>query len=169
MALYTRHSVSIDRATVRDACYIAANMRDADWYEMRAVLGDVPRSSIALDLVGSSADLAFVAYLRGQPVCCFGASRMFRHVYSGWSFGTDRMPRAIPAVTYFMVEALGPTLIESGVTRVEVRTAADHDISHDWLSAMGAVCETPEPYPYGIDGELFVTYAFRTNARRKKV
>lgn len=152
--------VAIVPATLRDACYVAANMRAADRAEIGAVVSMDEPAAVAAALVASSGDLAWTAHLEGQPVAAFGASIMLPHVASGWAFGTDRLRRAVPAITRHGLEQLKPTLVARGFVRFEIRTAADHDLSHRWIEAMGGRLETPEPYAYGRNGELFVTYGW---------
>lgn len=151
--------VEIVPATPRDACYIAANMRPADRAELGCVISLEHPSDVACLLIESAGDLAFVAKVRGQPVAIFGVSPMLPHVYSGWAFGTNDMRRAVPAMTRHCLGVIAPALRERGVIRLEVRTMAAHDLSHGWLSGMGARRET-EPYAYGRHGERFVTYGW---------
>jgi hypothetical protein len=47
-------------------------------------------------------------------------------------------------------------MIAAGVRRVEVCSHVDHDLSHKWLISVGAVLETPEPFEYGREGQLFL-------------
>lgn len=153
-------SVDIVRATVRDACFVAANMREADRREIGAVVSMDQPALVALALLDASGDMAFVARRRGQPIAAFGVSPVFPHIWTGWAYGTEWMPRAVPAMTDHIMGVITPAMVDRDVRRVEVRTMADHDISHRWLASMGARLETPEPYVFGRHGERFVTYGW---------
>jgi hypothetical protein len=151
--------VTIRPATVRDACYAAANMRKADFDEIDAVIRIDHPAQIACILLSASPDMAFVAYLDGNPVAVFGvAYSQGSHLSSGWAYGTPRMIRAVPAMTRYMLDVMTPELMKRGVRRCEVRTAIDHDLSHGWLAGMGYQREGVA-IGYGRNGEDFAVYA----------
>lgn len=152
-------SVAIQPATLRDACFIAANMRQADRREIEAVFQFDQPAQIAAALLHVSGDLAFTASIKGQPVACFGVALTFPHCGTAWAYGTDRLPRVAPAITRYCLTTLGPELRHRGVHRVEIRSIVDHDISHRWLESMGAVREGVAQC-YGRNREPFVQYAF---------
>ena len=150
-------TVTIAPATLRDMTYIAANMRDADRREIRAVFpaGD---TEIGMALFQSSPDFAWTGHLDGAPVCAFGISPLFPGLGAGWAYGTPRMPRAMAAITRFCLRTVAPKLLQACFRRIEVRSAADHDLSHRWLECLGFVREGVA-VAYGSDGLDFVTYA----------
>jgi hypothetical protein len=157
-------SFTIRNATVRDACFVAANMRPQDWREISALIGDVPRRDAACWMLASSRRPSGRTYAwqveeDGQPIACFGFSYVYEHVASAWSYGTNRMCRAIVPITGWSQVYL-PMLFEvERQQRVEVRTIVDHDISHRWLNRVGAKEECFLP-SYGRNGEPFVLYAW---------
>jgi hypothetical protein len=154
--------VEITRATLRDASFVAVNMRQQDRREIGCLSDLSNPAAFAAAIVSASQGWAYCAHLKGQPVAAFGCVPILPRVGSAWAYGTPAMVRAVPAISRFMRHEFGPALIESGITRVEVRTIEDHDISHKWLAALGARCET-EPYECGANGERFVTYAWSAN------
>ncbi|MGO4339865.1 hypothetical protein AB4037_33770 [Labrys sp. KB_33_2] len=149
--------VAIRPATLRDMTFIAATMRDQDRREIRAVIEESD-TAIGTMLFHSSTDLAWTAWIDGDPVAAFGVTRLFPGLGSGWAYGTRRMRRAVPAVTRFARSSVRPLLIAEGFRRIEVRTAIDHDLSHRWLEGLGFRREGIA-LDYGRGGLDFVTYA----------
>jgi RimJ/RimL family protein N-acetyltransferase len=152
--------VTIRPANLRDACFIAANMRDQDRREIDAVLQFDSTAQIAAACLYASEDRAFIAYLNGDPVAAMGLTPLHPGCLSGWAWGTKRMWRVIPAVTRFC-RASWRKLQAEGFRRIEVHTIADHDISHQWLEKIGAKREGIAR-AYGRNGEDYVTYALTT-------
>ncbi|CAM5776279.1 hypothetical protein LMIY3S_05448 [Labrys miyagiensis] len=150
-------SVTIRPATLRDTTFVAANMRAVDWREIRAVF---PASSteIGAALYEASPELAWTAWLDGDPVCAFGVSRLLPGLGSGWAYGTPRMPAAMRAATRFLLARVRPRLVNEGFRRIEVRSAVDHDLSHAWLEKLGFQREGVAR-DYGTGGLDFVTFA----------
>lgn len=149
--------ISIRVATLRDMTWIAANMRDQDRREIRAVI-DESDTVIGAMLYGSSQGLAWCAWIDDTPVCAFGVTRLFHGLGSAWAYLSPQGVRTIPAVTRFAMKTVRPLLIAEGFRRIEVRTAIDHDISHRWLERLGFTKEGIA-VDYGRDGLDFATYA----------
>lgn len=149
-------TVEIKPACIRDACFVAANMREQDRREIAALI-DIEPVHLAVLSLQASGGRAYVAYLNGQPVAAMGLTPDVPGVLRGWAWGTDRIYRAVPAITRFCRESWG-SLQDEGIRRVEVRTIIDHDISHKWLRKIGARFEG-QAHQYGRDGETFMTYA----------
>lgn len=147
-------------ANVRDACFVAADMRDQDWREIAATGLVTSKTEAAVWLVTRSPEHAYVAYLKDEPVAVFGVCQVGApHYWSGWAFGTDRMKRAIPTITKFCLGTIKPDLLARGVRRVEVRSAVEHDLSHRWLARMGAHFEGIA-LDVGRNGEAYATYSW---------
>jgi hypothetical protein len=150
----------IQRATVRDATWVAAHMRDQDWAEISATGLVQTRTQAGAWLVAHSPEHAYTAFLRGQAVAVFGVTKLIDpHYWSGWAYGTDRMVRAVPAITRFCLDTIKPDLLARGCRRVEVKSAVQHDLSHRWLTKMGAQPEGVA-LDVGRNGEAFVTYSW---------
>jgi hypothetical protein len=151
----TASRVEIKPANLRDATYIGANLRAADREEIFCqVPGGLSGSDVTQTLFGGMLDeWTWIAYLDGQPTTIFGVSPITVSTWAGFAFGTRHLPRTIPRVSAHML-ALEPSLIAHGVRRLEVRTIATHDISHQWLRKLGCWFEAELP-EYGKDGELF--------------
>lgn len=146
---------------MRDATFIAANMRDADRREVLATanLGSLTEAA-ALCVLGSH-EHAWCAYLNGEPVGCFGVaygSPMQPHIRSAWAWGTKRFKRVVPAISRFAHRHWPSLLIGQGVNRVEIRSIEGHDIAHKWLGYMGARLEC-ELRNYGTGGETFLLWS----------
>jgi hypothetical protein len=150
--------VTVLPATYIDACTVAADMREQDRKEIDAVIPLKDTGALCERLLGQSGDMAFVGYLNGSPVAAMGVAMLLPHMGSGWAFGTDRMKRAVPALTRLCLDYITPTLRSRGCHRVEVRSAVEHDLSHRWLEGMGYRLEGIAR-AYGRDKQDFCTYA----------
>jgi hypothetical protein len=147
-------------ANVRDACFVAASMRTQDWDEIAATGLAKSKTHAAVWFVEASPVHAYIAYIQDEPVAVFGVCQIVEpHYWSGWAFGTDRIKRAIPAITKFCLGTIKPDLLARGVRRVEVRSAVHHDISHRWLMKMGAQFEGIA-LDVGRNGEAYATYSW---------
>jgi len=152
-------SIEIRPGTLRDVSFIAANMRDEDWREIHAS-GPMDDRAEAGIMCHIASEFSWTAWIKDDPVCAFGFARSgLPWVWSAWAFGTDRMKRAVPAVTRFGRETASRLLLEAGARRCEIRSIADHDLAHRWLQGLGAhlECELPG---YGRNGETFVLYSW---------
>lgn len=156
--------ISIGPATVRDATWVAAHMRAADYHEIDAVVPLDQPVAVACWLLAASQGMAWCASIDGQPVTIFGCttSPITPHLASGWAYGTRDLKRTIPEVTRFALGVVRPELLSRGITRLEVRTYIDHDLSHRWLEGMGFEREGISR-AYGRRGEDFAVYAATRN------
>lgn len=152
--------IEILPATLRDCTFVACNMRAADRREINAVIHESD-THIGYMLFASSPGLAWTAWLDGEPVCCFGVSRLFTGLGSGWAYMTRRGIVTMKPITRFALRIVKPLLIIEGFRRIEIRTAIDHDVSHRWLERMGFVREGIA-INYGDNGMDFATYAATT-------
>ncbi|MBL4837746.1 MAG: hypothetical protein JKY34_09225 [Kordiimonadaceae bacterium] len=151
-------------ATFRDLTYIAANMRAGDVAELSCLHENWHPQTVAHNAhCQSFEDSQFVALEDGQPVVGFGAcpfSGTDPDLWQAWAFGTQRMRRAVPAITRFLRDSFMPDVIEkTTVRRVQCFTLSTHDISHKWLSGLGANCEG-HMKSFGRNGEDFDIYAW---------
>jgi hypothetical protein len=133
-------------------------MRPADHHEISAVVRFDYPAQIAAMLLHTSGDMAFCAYINGEPVTVFGVSALTEVVACGWAYGTNRLKRTIPKVTAFALGSIAPELVRRGFHRLEVRTYIGHDLSHKWLEGMGFEREGVSK-AYGLNGEDFAVYA----------
>ncbi|WP_133676270.1 hypothetical protein [Aquamicrobium defluvii] len=149
---------------LRDICFVASNLRDEDKREVFASARLQSGTEAGAISFLSSPGWCWTAWLDGQPVAAFGVGLgnpvHQPHIRHAWAFGTSRFKRAAPAITRFCVENWPKRLIAEGVTRVEIRSIADHDIAHRWLSGLRAhrECEMPN---YGAGGETFTLWSWR--------
>jgi hypothetical protein len=152
--------VTIAPANLRDMTYIGANLRPDD---AREILCQVPAGTTGAQAAAAifqsvPGGWAWTASLDGNPACAFGFQPFTSPVWIGWAFGTRRMIRTIPAITRHCL-LQEPRLLDLGVKRVEVRTLADHDISHQWLTRLG--CRFAADLPdHGRNRELFQLWAW---------
>lgn len=148
-------------ANFRDLSYIAANIRDEDRTEAEAQFGPIHYIDMA---TAHMRDRAYVVTVDGNPEAAFGAARLVGdHLWVAWSWGTNRIHRAVPIITRFVRDSMVPDLIEQGAWRVEARALASHTGARRWLSRMGATerCSLPQ---YGRNGEDFILYDWTRDA-----
>lgn len=155
--------MTIHPATLATVSWIAANMRVQDRREIGAVRDLTSTAGLAAVAVMGS-PVACVAFVGDEPVTAFGVSDIADGVCAGWAFGTDRMVRTIPTITRYCLSHVKPSLLAAGYRRLEVRTAIDHDVSHQWLRRLGF---RPEGVCWGYGRGLdFVMYAATDDGER---
>lgn len=143
------------------ATWIAANIRDKDRDELLAAVGSENVTVPAVMCNDMTHDgMKWVVKIDGEPVAAFGIAWhpiVTPTVGNIWLFGTDKIRRAIPTISrHFVTQAL--EIAEAhGITRLEVRTAEGHDISHRWLARLGADCAC-HLHEFGTNGETFLLY-----------
>lgn len=147
-------SVRIRGGNLRDLSYIAANLRQADYWEIDCQADYWSPESLAYSALQG---MAYVAELDGNPTAAFGATLARTGLWTAWSWGGRRMHRCVPAITRFFWSVLGPDVAASGAHRVEARAMAGNDLAERWLARLGATrrCDLPG---YGRGGEDFILY-----------
>lgn len=154
----------IRAATLRDTCFVAANMRDEDRREALATLNVRSMTEIGVLCFLGSPDTAWNVWVDAAPVASFGYSMrgdMQPHLCSAWAWGTSSFKRAVPAITRFCLANWPSMMASAGLTRAEIRSLAGHDIAHSWLASLGARREGLM-HGYGINGEDFELWALMT-------
>jgi hypothetical protein len=149
---------------VRDASYIAANMRRQDYREIACLWETWDSRMLGLCALETAVPgMVWSIHTGGQPAAAFGFSRASAfdpEHWQAWAFGTDRFRRCVPAITrHFRV--LRPQ-IERDCRRLQVMTLKDHDIAHGWIEALGGQREGLLRC-YGRGGEDFYVYAWVRN------
>ncbi|MEO9528850.1 MAG: hypothetical protein ABJL00_04560 [Roseibium sp.] len=161
--------VLIKRLCVRDASFIAANMRRQDFREIACLWETWDTRALGICAVETAVPgMVWSIWYEGQPAAAFGFSRASAFDpdhWQAWAFGTDRFKRCVPRMTQQFVE-LRPR-IERDCRRLQVITHKDHDIAHGWIEALGATQEGLLR-SYGRGGEDFYVYAWvRQGADRR--
>ena len=150
-------SVEIRPATLRDTCFIAANMRQEDRREALATIAVSSMTEIGVLSYLGSPDTEWNGVLDGLPVAAFGYAPRGNsqpHLCSVWAWGTERFRRVVPAITRFCLANWPEMMAKGGIWRGEIRSLADHDIAHSWLASLGAKREGLLR-SYGVNGEDF--------------
>ena len=157
-------SIEIVPGTLRDITYVACNLRPEDSREVFASARLQSGTEAGAISWATSPGWCWTAWLKGQPVAAFGVGLgnpvHQPHIRHAWAYGTDKFKRAAPAITRFCVLEWPARLIGEGVTRVEIRSIADHDLAHRWLSGLRAHRECDMPN-YGVGGETFTLWSWR--------
>jgi hypothetical protein len=158
--------VAIIEATLRDLTFIAANMRRRDREE---IMCQLPEGTSTAEVAAYAMQAnPHVATLDGQPVAAFGAVGRTVSVLEAWAWGTDRMPRAVPAITRYVARVLMPQWLDAGVRRLEARSIATHTAAHRWMTSTGAALECAMP-DYGRDGEGFYLFAWTVSGLDRRL
>ncbi|WP_289035998.1 hypothetical protein [uncultured Roseibium sp.] len=147
---------------VRDASYIAANMRPADIAEIGCLWERFdPRVLGVCAATHSVPGFAWsIRDNKGQPIAAYGmsyAAPFDPEHWQAWAFGTDRFRRVAPLMTRHLQSIRD--VIETNCRRLQVITHVEHDLSHEWLRKLGAKREGLLK-AYGRNREDFEIYAW---------
>jgi len=136
-----------------DIRFIVENLRQSDSDEIYCQIDDAGMLiDMALELNST------VCRVKDEPVAAISFSPINLSSVAVNLFGTDKITRAIPAITRFIFTDMIPNALDQGIRRFEARTIETHTQAHQWLEACGAVREgTLEQM--GMNGERFFMYA----------
>lgn len=153
--------VKIISLSLRDCCYVAANIRQEDWDECRCQLDDENKFALAnVCYFGTSEHLMWCAYLDNQPVTVFGIAKTGPTLGQVWLFSTRRVRRVFPTLLRFMDTEVRNAAIKDGLRRIEIRALETHEfVKKGWMNSIGAIDVMPLPQ-YGKNGEDFRLYAW---------
>lgn len=149
----TEPLITIRQATLRDASYVTANLRELDRAEVFCQLAEGTRTH-ELAYALTMADDTYCAYYRGTPAAVFGVGPINICTLSFWAIGTRHMWCTVPAITRYFLDVILPGKIEQGFTSAEARSLAGHLSAHRWMISMGAEM-VGEPFLFGRNGEHF--------------
>lgn len=156
--------IEVHAATLRDASWITANLRQLDREEIFCQIDDrVTTAQLAEFLILGGQ--GFIAYDRGEPVLLFGTTLVTVCSMSAWAMGTDAMRRAVPTVNDFLLSTHIPARLAAGVNNMEARSLVTHYEAHRWMEGLGGE-RHGEPYLFGKNGEMFVTYRWTVSTYR---
>lgn len=157
-------SIHILDASVRDATWIAANMRAIDRAEIMCQVPDeLQMHTLVLAMLSPGG--GYIAYEDERPVMVFGTTPFTVNAMVAWGFGTDHTPRVIPTVSRFLIKRHIPARIEQGFTIMEARSIATHGEAHRWFETLGGE-KHGEAYEFGKGGEYFVSYRWTVSGYR---
>lgn len=146
---------------MRDASFIAANMREQDHREIACLWQDWDTRALGICAMETAVPgMVWSIRYEGQPAAAYGFSRASAfdpEHWQVWAFGTDRFKRCVPLITRH-ITGLRP-LIARECRRLQVITHVDHDLAHGWIEALGARKEGLLR-SYGRGGEDFFLYAW---------
>ncbi|POF29605.1 hypothetical protein [Roseibium marinum] len=146
---------------VRDASFIAANMRVEDFREIACLWKDWNTRALGLCALETAIPgMVWSIWYDGQPAAAYGFSRASAfdpEHWQAWAFGTPRFRRCVPMMTRH-ITSLRPQIVRE-CRRLQVITLVDHDIAHGWIEALGAKREG-RLRSYGRGGEDFYVYAW---------
>jgi hypothetical protein len=147
-------TVRIVGGNVRDLSYIAANLRPQDRAEIDCQVPDWHPVHLALSALQGQ---AYIVEVDGNPEAAFGAGEKRKGLWVAWSWGTPRIKRAVPYISRFIRDVMGPDILAKGANRVEAFAMAGNGLAERWLTDLGATrrCDLPD---YGINGEPFILF-----------
>ena len=146
--------IEIIAGTHRDISDVVNNLRVIDHQEIYCQMDNKEWDTL---LVMALELNSWVCRLNGRPVAVFSFSAINFSTVAVNLFGTDKITRAIPAITRFIFVRMIPDALSSGIRRFEARSLATHEQAHRWLEACGAVKEGLLP-EFGKNGEDFYIY-----------
>lgn len=146
---------------MRDASFIAANMRRPDLREISCLWETWDTRALGLCALETAVPgMVWSVWYEGQPAAAFGFSRASAfdpEHWQAWAFGTDRFTRCVPLITRHILSLR--VSIEQNCRRLQVISYAGHAGAHRWIEALGARREG-RLGSYGRGGEDFYVYAW---------
>src|SRR5262245_52078164 len=111
--------ITVHPLTVRDFTYVIANLRSADWRELKAQIPiGTSKIDVSQHLLPTMTGPAFSVKCRDQPVAVFGASHTgIPSVFVVYAFGTDRFKRAARVISDFGINHVSHMLVKMGGLR----------------------------------------------------
>lgn len=152
---------------LRDASYIAANMRAEDFREIACLWQNWETRALGACAIETAVTgMVWSVWYDGQPAAAYGfshASAFDPDHWQAWAFGTDRFRRCVPAITRHL-NSLVP-VIERDCRRLQVLSLCGHDIAHSWIEGLGGRKEGVLK-SYGRGNEDFCLYAWTRDGGR---
>ena len=146
---------------MRDASYIAANMRPQDFSEIGCLWQRFDSRTLGVAAMETAVEgMVWSVWYEGQPAAAYGfshASPFDPEHWQAWAFGTDRFRRCTPLITRHICSIRD--VIEQDCRRLQVITLTEHGIAHGWIEALGATREGVLK-SYGRGGEDFFVYSW---------
>ncbi|MDN3720144.1 hypothetical protein QW131_15405 [Roseibium salinum] len=147
---------------MRDASFIAANMRPEDHREIACLWKDWDTRALGVCAMETAVPgMVWSVWYDGQPAAAYGFSRASAFDpdhWQAWAFGTERFRRCVPLITRH-VTSLRP-LIEQECRRLQAITLQDHDIAHGWIEALGGKNARGSCAPTAGAERIFFVYAW---------
>lgn len=149
---------------LRDVSYVLANLRQADADEIWC---QMPEGATALGLAQHVINFGdgYTAWVDGKLVAAFGTQPINAVAHLAWAFGTDKMQRAVPAITDFMHDVQVPKIIGDGAEIMEARSILHHSSAHVWMISTGAQ-PIGDPFVFGRGGERFRLFRWTVSGYR---
>lgn len=146
---------------MRDASYIAANMRAEDFSEISCLWKAWDTRVLGTCAVKTAVPgMAWSVWYEGEPAAAYGFSQAAAFDpdhWQAWAFGTERFRRCVPLINRHLKSIR--SLIERDCRRLQVITHSEHDLSHRWIETLGGRQEGVLR-SYGRGGEDFCVYAW---------
>jgi hypothetical protein len=140
---------------IRDATYIAANLRPEDDVEMRCQVREFDPVHIGTLLAQQR--YAWSISHNGAPVMMVGLSPISAVGLSGWALATDKVSKVVKTATRFCRGPVVDQFTFDGFRWVEVRVHTSNHGAVRWVRGFGARPLTPLP-GYGSGGEHFTLF-----------
>lgn len=155
--------IRFGEVTALDCMAVARRMRERDWREISAVLGEFDRGDFGYAVYRSwqmRGRAGFVVSLDGEAVAVMTALSETPTSVQVAMYGSDKFKHVALAATRHVRRVVAPALVADGVLRAECRCWEEHHDARGWLRLCGAR-EEAVIAGYGKDGETFIQMAWR--------
>jgi RimJ/RimL family protein N-acetyltransferase len=153
-------TLTVGIPTQEGLAHIVANLRERDRREIYALRWDDEPDHLIADLVAYSGPLWRQWDWDGEPIAIVGATPRRPGVAMVGAFGTELWPKAIRAMTAYVLRDLIPTLVGADYHRAEAYAMAANIDSRRWIEALGGQREA-WLHAYGKGREDFILYTWR--------
>lgn len=151
--------IRLGDATKEQVHYIAMNMRERDFQELRALSWFDTREEIAADLAERYGGrmFCFCFTYKDEPVAILAGIAMHKSLWNMGFFATDKISKIKKVVTKFCSREFFGGMRTAGAIRVECQSIVGYNEIHKWLLLLGfRQGQTLEKF--GKDGQDFVTF-----------
>lgn len=155
--------IRFGEVTALDCMSVARRMRDRDWLEIRAVIGECDKGDFGFAVYQSwkvRGRAGVTVSLDGEAVAILTALSETPASVQVAMYASDRFGGVALATTRHVRRVIGPALVADGVTRAECRCWSGHHDARRWMKLCGAREEVEIP-GYGANGETFIQMAWR--------
>jgi hypothetical protein len=159
--------MKVDTATMNDASYVAAFMRERDVMEFLAVSTFTTPEALKQSLVQRAISVQSLCAMHNDlPVGIGGLVETRPGVASLLFFATDEFPKIAIDLTRFVTRRLIPAYKDAGFHRIECVSHEAHVDAHRWIKQLG-LSEEAVLQGFGRGGETYILFSWVAEHVRK--